>query len=70
MGACFADFCTPPPNIFRTERMQSTKNEERADTQTANPTGRDGAVDYAARKEALGLDPESDLPHHVYRVID
>jgi hypothetical protein len=50
--------------------MNSTRNEERANTQTAIPTGRDGAVDYAVTREALQPEPESDLPHHVYRVIE
>jgi hypothetical protein len=50
--------------------MNSTKRKKPAETQSGVVTGRDGAVDFAAHKESLNLDPESDPEHHIYRVIE
>ena len=50
--------------------MNSTKRKKPAETQSGVVTGRDGAVDFAAHKESLNLDPEADPEHHIYRVIE
>jgi dodecin len=50
--------------------MNPTKRNKPADTQSGVVTGRDGAVDFAAHKEALNIDREADPEHHIYRVIE
>jgi dodecin len=50
--------------------MNSTKRNKPAETQSGVITGRDGAIDFAANKEALNLVPEADPEHHIYRVIE
>src|ERR1700722_9202640 len=58
--------------------MNPTKGSESAVAQVTAVTGRDGAVDFAANKEALNQDnkealdqdPEAHSEHHIYRVIE
>jgi|GEM_PF-241194 len=49
----------------------ATKRNKPGDTQSGVATGRDGAIDFAANREALlNLDPKADPEYHIYRVIE
>ena len=50
--------------------MNSIERDKPGDTQSGVATGRDGAIDFAANREALNLDPKADPEHHIYRVIE
>ena len=50
--------------------MNPTKASESAVAQAMAATGRDGAVDFVAHREALNQDPEAQPEHHIYRVIE
>lgn len=50
--------------------INSIKRNKPGETQSGVATGRDGAIDFGANREALNLDPKTDPEHHIYRVIE
>ena len=51
--------------------MKRGKKVERAPATTAGSiTGRDGAIDFAIREEHLDRSAETNIDHHIYRVIE
>jgi dodecin len=50
--------------------MNPTKKPKSAEAEVAAPTGRHGAIDFAANRAAVNPDPEAGPGHHIYRVIE
>ena len=49
---------------------QRTRREKRASIAAASPTGRDGAIDFIGKAQALGTQAAATADHHSYRVIE
>jgi flavin-binding protein dodecin len=49
---------------------QRTRRARRANIGTVAPTGRDGAIDFVGKAQALNTKPAAAPDHHNYRVIE